>query len=256
MVLVSNAIRETSRGSNISIPGVTMSIQVGDGNRQMFPLLDEDTFDTVFCDVISNADLGCVPTGSIDPSNLPDSVELARKRLSTERCESTRDFSDSESASYGSASASTESGSSSIDSIGTMSVSLGSSDTMTSFMNTTSDVSDDSVASLLVPDEDAGLSLTAPTVPSMSLTSSVVIGWHSTSSEKWRKDPVLYDVQEIRLEPGQSYVVQCVRSRTYMSERMVRDMFGDYVVAYFAAFPFGVLKAEQALRVGMAAREV
>lgn len=53
----------------------------------------------------------------------------------------------------------------------------------------------------------------------------------------------MYDVQEIRKEPGQTYVIQCKRSRTHIGECGIKDMFGT----------FSALKAEQAIRIGVSA---
>lgn len=51
------------------------------------------------------------------------------------------------------------------------------------------------------------------------------------SWETWPKDRIVYDIQETKQGPGQSYVFQCPRPHTHIGEYRINDMLGDFFVA-------------------------
>lgn len=187
--------------------------------------------------------------GTINASELPDSIELHHRRLQNQATNETPSSDDSDSGM-------------SLDTSDDESMSPGSH--TTSGESETEDDDADSMSSFIVADdehepEDSSVLAAVsddpqPAIPdwitsALSPTDPIDVteGWESVKT--WRKDPVLYDVQYIVRGENNTYSVHCIRSVTSVGEQSLRDMFGDYVISYFLAFADSTLTEEKALRI-------
>lgn len=105
-----------------------------------------------------------------------------------------------------------------------------------------------------IPDETPALMTGKEQAPAMSLPTTtdpavVTEGWNSVGT--WRKDPLEYDVQYIKYFGDQVYQISFVTTTIAVGEQSVRDMLGEFVVAYFVAYPGTKLDAWVAIRIGL-----